>query len=198
MVKSNYKFWTQDEVDFLKENYGKIPTKKVAETMGRSINSIRMKLIKEDIRLQNAYLRIIDFDFSNLTKENLAYIAGFLDGEGVLGLYFAKNIGRYYPILEVCNTNKEIIEFIHGLIGGGLYLEKRPDRPYCKPYHKITIKGTRHIYMILRRLFPYLIAKRKNALLLMEYCERRELSPIHTQRDFDIHKELKKLNKRGL
>ena len=64
-------------------------------------------------------------------KELKAYLAGFVDGEGSIGISRLLNPtqpGRrtpvYTPIVTVTNTNKCIISFIKSIFGGYMSIKK--------------------------------------------------------------------------
>lgn len=50
-----YKYWTQQEIDFLKENYGRIPAKEIAERLNKTYSSITSKANKLRICFNDDY-----------------------------------------------------------------------------------------------------------------------------------------------
>lgn len=116
-----------------------------------------------------------------ITDESALYFAGFFDGEGCVGLYerLAKHCGNALTPnisigLSIANTNVEVLKHIHRTIGG-----HRPEKGHVKP----TMNGSpgkklfrwaaqsRESYHILKRVLPYLIVKREQALLAIEFHE---------------------------
>lgn len=57
----------------------------------------------------------------------LAYLAGFFDGEGTIGVHKSGHGGKYsYFRMAVSNTNREIIQMFQDRFGGSVG-EKRPE-----------------------------------------------------------------------
>lgn len=51
----SYQYWSEDEVSYIKNNYGILPIKAIAETLGRSVPSIKHKIERGDIQPQKEY-----------------------------------------------------------------------------------------------------------------------------------------------
>ena len=71
-------------------------------------------------------------------NESLAYVAGFFDGEGSVSMKVngSSKYGVYYSLcVTVANTNRDVIDFIHSIFGGGIYQVN----PNSSPRHKHTL-----------------------------------------------------------
>lgn len=96
-IDSNYEFWTDEEIKFLKENYRNLPREKIKEhfperTWGavkdkamdigvaRSIEEHRRSAEVLKVLRQNTEENSIEIDFSLV--EEVSYIIGVLDGDG--------------------------------------------------------------------------------------------------------------------
>jgi hypothetical protein len=113
-------------------------------------------------------------DFSHISKNHRWYIAGFLDGEGYMGLIRvnAKNKKGsispyyYYPVVKVLNTNKEVIDFIEEKLGGYKFFHTRReltkgDKNYkCRDAYSLEWKSQLRILPFLEWLYPCLIVKK--------------------------------------
>jgi hypothetical protein len=143
-----------------------------------------------------------------LSEAEKGYLAGLIDGEGTISIGKKNNkTGRLgftlTPSVSIANTNEGVIRYCQSLIGGRVYKGRRR-----KPNHrtKFTLRVHRHteIMKILEQVYPYLRIKKKNAELLMKYCEsrikkRRYISSVTVPYDEDelrIHQEIRKLNER--
>lgn len=72
--------WALDEINFLRENYGKIPTEEIAERVRKSIAAVWQKA-------QQLNLRILEKEFDRSPSPTLAYILGVVYGDGSVGKF---------------------------------------------------------------------------------------------------------------
>jgi hypothetical protein len=141
-----------------------------------------------------------------LTKYEKGYIAGFVDGEGCIS---CRTRAKKYltPSIEVTNCNKEVLDWLASLFGGGIYLNK-DFRPTRKDSYHWTVAGQKAIDCI-KTIYPYLRIKKPQAMLVLslkrfETKSRDKLGRIKgimTEADFIENKllleNIHKLNKRG-
>lgn len=141
-------------------------------------------------------------------EEELAYWAGFLDGEGWIGVgrSFVKDPAHASPcyriVVGVVNTNKEIMKRFITKFGGYMYLRER--LPQHSPTWDSHITGDT-AYNLLKMLMPYFIVKRKQAEVAIEYYEKthpaprgRRLTKDELELRESYYQKMKKLNKRGV
>lgn len=108
------------------------------------------------------------------TKEQLAYLAGFLDGEGHISIELqrANNINRkkdYYSLrIVISNTNIEVITWLKKTFGGNFYKDKKIDG--MKITYRYRLFGDQ-LYQVLKACYPYLIVKKYHAELLFKFRE---------------------------
>lgn len=114
-----YKTWAQEEINYLKKNYGKIPTREIMKNLKRSYKSINWKTYKLKLRsnLPNLNLKKLLSSSKKLTID-LAYILGVVLGDG--NIYFFNNKKSSQIKLEVCDkdfayTFKRILERWSGM-----------------------------------------------------------------------------------
>ena len=96
---------------------------------------------------------------------NWSYIAGFFDGEGCV----QKNknqTGRYYPYLDITNTNLDVLKSIGKFLGsnGIRYKLNKPWKARNDPAHwlprtHLTIYDKVSVQKCICEMFPYLIVK---------------------------------------
>lgn len=136
-------------------------------------------------------------------KEKLAYVAGIVDGEGtitierLLDVRFSDGFALH-PILTVSNTDRQLLEFCKKILKLPNMITSHKKGQGRKDSWRIDITKKETVLEILIVLRPYLIVKRKQADLIMDYCFRR----LHTQRKYDerdleIFSSIRKLNRRG-
>ena len=102
-------------------------------------------------------------------KENLIYLAGFIDGEGCLTTSFDYPINRIRPRLTITNTNKEVLEWIHAVFGGSLYLHK-PRGSQTRASYELMFFCNKAMNLI-EKVYPFLKVKKKEADVFLRFRE---------------------------
>lgn len=101
-------------------------------------------------------------------KEKLAYIAGIIDGEGMVVARRYAGSPSYQLVVGISNTNKDVLDFIGSFYGFGkpfaINKQSKSRRPAWN-YLAVSNKAKE----ILESVLPYLIIKRNHALLGIEY-----------------------------
>lgn len=109
-----------------------------------------------------------------LSKEEKAYIAGFLDGDGSIHVRLKPNSAYRYrfqisPAIVFYQSKKESnhLEWLHKMIGRG-YLRKRNDGVV-----EYILGDMESIKELIRNILPYLRLKQKQARLMLEILEMK-------------------------
>lgn len=112
-----------------------------------------------------------------MTTQELAYIAGFLDGDGcvMMQLIFRKDYSLGYQIRSsIVFYQKEqyrsFLEELKKLLGVGYIRIRNDGMAEC------TIVGSQPVYSLLSQLLPYLRLKRKQAITAMQIIDRMPAS----------------------
>lgn len=145
-------------------------------------------------------------------SENLAYLAGIVDGEGYVGIKKSKPYptltGRtnpgYHERLQIRMVEPHALRLLVKELGGWLYLEKSSahnGRPlYC--YQASDLRASK----ILTTLLPYLRVKKKQAQAVLalrrnkqtaKRASRRPLRPSDVAQRESLYLRIKRLNKTG-
>jgi len=138
----------------------------------------------------------------------LGYIAGFIDGEGTIGIIQERKKGDerhryrrpfvYHVYVSISNNNPHILRWIETKLGVKAYY-KGP-RCNCRNWQ---IRWMCHkAYCIVKMLFPYLIVKKSQAeLIIMAYDNglfarggAARWDPDYGWRQNVLHAEMKLLN----
>jgi len=131
-----------------------------------------------------------------------SYLSGLFDGEGSIHLQKRKTKNGYTDwslALTLCNTNVEVMEYIHKLFGGSLRCDKRFRGR--KDIYRWSAWGYRADY-IIRRLHKYLIIKKKQAVVAMCFKDtfvgrgKKLTQDVIAERD-RLHRIMSQLNRRG-
>jgi len=134
-----------------------------------------------------------------LGKETVAYVAGIVDGEGCISVWTSKRKDRWIGIqIFITNTNVEVLDFCQKVLGGVVKLHYHGTAKH-KTSYRLSISSRSSVKRALEILLPYLIIKKKVAVLVIELIKSLD-NRVHgyTPRDLEVVTEVKKLNRRGL
>jgi hypothetical protein len=101
---------------------------------------------------------------------DLAYVAGFVDGEGSINM--GGGARQPHERLTITNTNLEVLQHIQTIIGGQIGGHDRPTKPHWKTQYYLCLT-TRHAVRALRILEPFLVLKKKQAILMIRFSEEK-------------------------
>ena len=135
----------------------------------------------------------------SLTNEELAYLAGIIDGEGTIAISVDK-AGYYALRLLISNTSTKLIEWLSQRLEVSIYTS-RQRKAGSKQLYSVDIvskKGKE----VIEQVFPYLIVKKDHARVaflfpfLRDY-PKEKWEELKVTQSF-CYEELKELNKRGV
>lgn len=114
-------------------------------------------------------------------REDIAYLAGLIDGEGTIAIYPTKEKWgiKYQVLISFVNTNRTVVKMVAKFIGTETIFIHDPsksgfqNRLLC---YKCKIVGTVKPLEPLLKLLPYLIIKRRQAQLAIELCQNMKRS----------------------
>lgn len=182
--------WTQKEIDTLKELHPLTRKKLVLEALpGRTWSAIQR--MSSELKVHRT--RGLDYVKGKLQKGEisdfeLGYLVGIIDGEGCICMHRSKN--TFQIKVEIGNTFIPLAEKIHELIGGN----QAPGRVTAggKESWIIYHSSLFGVYETLKLLKAHLFVKRKQAELMLEFCERRikSVQGLYDERDFQIWTEM--------
>jgi hypothetical protein len=141
-------------------------------------------------------------------KAKWGYLAALIDGEGYIAISkgatpapngngYMTDAPRYNLTIAVTNTNENLICFCCDTFGGSWSRDKRPDdKPHWKQRCSWRTNGHKNKELILQGVLPYLVAKRRNALLALEFL-RLKGQQCPEKRE-EMYLKMKSFNKRGV
>lgn len=183
--------WTSDEIKTLKNCY-KLPRNRLKQLLPkRSWRAIYLKMLK--LGLWRPEFRFKQTNFKKLNDFEKGWLSGLMDGEGSIMLHQ----GRDSIIPKVCisNTNKNLLRRIRNVVKMGKL--RFWSNPQGKDVGEWYIQAINEILSFLKQLKEQLIVKRRQAEVMIEFCESRLKNGSYTERDYEIVKLLKKLNQKG-
>jgi LAGLIDADG-like domain len=150
----------------------------------------------------------------------LGWLAGLFDGEGSVGIQLNTGAKSMRPSLQMSMTCERTIRHAGNLClkagvraAGYTYQEKKPEKHRDAVYLRII--RLRDILVLSEALLPYAITKRDHWSLMIDFCRLRlegttlnEDGQVvrggnkkwwkpYTEREWEIYRELKELNRRG-
>jgi hypothetical protein len=130
------------------------------------------------------------------------WLAGFIDGEGCIGVHRRKGNCPTGPTLTISNTNGRLLKEIKSNLGFGNFRKRFKKNPKHKNSHTLGVVGI-NCQLILKKIFPYLRGKKKQAELVLRMTlnskehQTRRLPENEKRLRRMISKKLLKLNKKG-
>lgn len=110
-----------------------------------------------------------------MNNTELAYLAGFFDGEGCIRIVCVKDKGYVYGHhrlwIQLTNTNQEIMDKIRNL---GWYVTERKNLKKCWKRCWVGVLKDDKAMEVLQSIFPFLIVKRDEAKLAIEFQLRKK------------------------
>jgi hypothetical protein len=116
------------------------------------------------------------YDLSKVTPLDLAYLAGFIDGEGCFFIGHHINVSKctgnkypnYHTSLKISNNCLEVLEWILKTFGGRI-TKFNKNRMHDRNFFTYEIYMTGNLLTdISEMLLPYLKVKRPNAIVMLE------------------------------
>lgn len=140
-----------------------------------------------------------------MTKTELSYIAGFIDGEGCLTVSFSKrprNVTVFSARVVIVNTDKPIINWLLKKIGGSCRKKQNPKAHHKMSYH-VTLSAQHRVVKFLKAIYPYLKVKKRQAKIIINILNHRSkgyrsrtLNRIG-KKEICALNSIRKLNKKG-
>lgn len=110
-----------------------------------------------------------------MTKDETLWLAGFIDGEGYIGLV-KKGPARFQAQVRIGTTHKTTMEYVASLLDSPLHIDLKK-----RGIYKLSLSPWKPVYItciydktaeaLCRELLPYLHTKQEQAKLLITYRE---------------------------
>jgi len=161
--------WTEGENQFLKEQF---PCSSKERVINELPNRTWFAIVAqaEKLGLSRARITNIKIVTLSLSDRDRGYLAGLFDGEGSISVGWTKT-GVLVAELSVTNTNRDVLEYVKELVGGGTIRGDRR-RGERKLAYKFSISKKGHVYGILKELLPEVIIKRDVIGLTVELLDK--------------------------
>lgn len=117
---------------------------------------------------------------SNLDSISLAYLAGLIDGEGTI--YAQTNAAG----IKVSMTSQAAPLWAYDLLGGGH--TSTHHKAANKPVYTWTFQRQADLLVVLPRLIPFMIVKRRKAFALLDLTLHKQHKPYPREASFPAWK----------
>ena len=126
----------------------------------------------------------------NTITTDVAYIAGFFDGEGCIRIKRAsQGGGSYYVWVAITNSNKEILDYVETIFGGQV---RKAEKTVNKVIYHYLITSSEAVDM-LKVLLSFLKEKRQQAELAIMFHKEKETLTLEDKKSCYLKmRELKK------
>ena len=120
-----------------------------------------------------------------MPKTDLAYFAGFFDGEGciIIGTknctWNKNHLKTYYLTVSAGSTNHWILELLRFQFEGKVYLRK-PQELSRKPFWQWNVQN-RQALRFLKTIAPYLKLKKAEADIAIQWQEKRHMGKHYNE-----------------
>jgi len=105
-----------------------------------------------------------------MSKNDLYYAAGLVDGEGTVTLIRQTRHQKRSPSISVSSTSEELVDFMKDTFGGHIVKLKPPKKGHRQAWHWQTSHD--NAIKTLKQIAPYLRERKKKAranLILRDY-----------------------------
>jgi hypothetical protein len=116
-------------------------------------------------------------------REEIAYIAGLIDGEGTIRMQKYSQKGKtwnpkYTPMIFFTNTDLEAIKLVGRFIRANIieHVGSKNGFNGSKQCYRVCRAGAKSVIKPIETLLPFLRIKKKQAELVLKYC--RNYNPI--------------------
>ena len=118
------------------------------------------------------------------------YLAGLVDGDGSIFIdrHSRKNTGWCNVIISVTNTDYTLIKWLSENFGGNIVSQRNRKREWY-----IWRVANEPAFNIIRKIYPYLISKKKQAEIAIEFWSKKiDLRTVpKSQREEEIKRRLR-------
>ena len=127
-----------------------------------------------------------------------AWFAGIIDGEGCISIYARSN--HFVPGVKIGNTNELLINNCKRILDEAgieyfIRFSDRGDRNNAKPAWELCLESRPRVIAVLNMIYPYLVSKKAQADLILEWCGKSKRAKLDTESNFIPN--IRSLNLRG-
>lgn len=214
LVRYNVAPWSDGERKIVRESWATKSKKEIQSLLPNrtwpAISGMVKNLRKVEGSIPhlsvNRYLRYREGTLNPLTEVERAYIAGLIEGDGSISITRGRSCRKLAcgqtsctPKISIGNTNKELLAHVKTLLQGSCSITNKKPKARRKQLSILEIGRLLDIKSLLQQLIPFLVGRKKQAELVLEFCNLRlnDKWGEYNPRLFGITEEVQMLNKKG-
>jgi hypothetical protein len=168
------KFYTKEEDDAIRDYYaGNVIASPQTLLEGRTNYAIRHRANALGLK---KYCQQLPTDVKPIPDIKAAYFAGHFDGDGCVGLYKHSHSNTYTPVVAVRIAHKPVLDEYAKYFGRKVLDGYKAGLGDLKMW-RWTLNGLADCLYFLKTLEPYLIEKKEQVVLTIEWLEWRLRKP---------------------
>lgn len=189
--------YSPDELVRLSSLISRMSTADAAREMGWTRRAVEGLKERHGLRGRTMGARLEPKNPS-LSPTQLAYLAGLIDGEGTVTV---KRVAyKWTGVVSIANTSKPLMDWLRAAIPNrGAHIRTQTMNGMWRPLYQFVIIGLAW-GPLHEALLPYLVVKRPQMELVLEFCRLRLAQHNHdplTDRHLQIVAAIRALNTRG-
>ena len=130
----------------------------------------------------------------NLKREEWSYLAGIIDGEGMITIEKQRRSDSFHPKIAITTTNKNLSNWLQEKVNTSCVISQNK-HPTWKAKYECFIHGY-SCKPILENILHFLKIKDKHAKLVLEFINlrlsRKDIR-FHSRREKEIYNKIRKL-----
>lgn len=159
--RPNYSDWTENDIKYIKQNYGIQTQHEIAIAINKSVFSVKQKIYL--MKLSSIWEPKLE-----ISDGIAGYIAGILDGEGSISINTSWKLDTLIsicPIIHISNTSEKLIDYLQNIFSKSFRQTAKFFKDYRsrKKQWSIHVSGTSSTKCLLDRVNQYLIIKKPQA-----------------------------------
>lgn len=156
--------WTQKETKLLTKmvNSRKISITDICQKLKRSQTCVFYIIRKLGLVGKNSFC-YANVNTDNWTKSNIAWLAGFLEGEGCFTLFNHKNHSGNVMAISATSTDLDILQKTKKIAGCGSIFSLK-QRENCKPAWIWRVARKLEVYSLFAAIFDFMGNRRKERI----------------------------------
>lgn len=172
MPQLGYRKYTQEQSEALFQLYEQMPLKEAAERLGLTYGQAFWQVQKAGIR--KPLSQKIPLHPVTLTSEQLAYIAGLVDGEATVSIRIPPGKRNPIPHVRIANSSWPLMEWLRETLKGpSVVIERKNPRGRVGVTHYVFRWSGLGYLPLYEALLPYLVIKHPQMTCLVEFCKER-------------------------
>lgn len=108
-------------------------------------------------------------------KENLAWAAGFFDGEGSSGCYRVGKYETFYLRLSIAQNDRKVLDKFQKTVGLGSVLGPYNGKGNSHPYYSFQVQSVELVKQVMDLIWPWLgVAKKEQFRIALDLYHSKQ------------------------